>query len=453
MDTSGIRSAFNTQTGSQGKMRNITAGSAFAEPKDSFQKSEDMDLGLAARVLFRKRGSDISGLNVNWQKKFGERIDGVLLSPDGNTLYAAVDKPSSGSPAALTALDPAAGKERWSYPLESGIKLDAMEITKDGKTVFFSNPRGTMTALDTDGNKPAEKWSFTPENSYADKPVLSPDGKSLLVFCPHKILSEGNVYALNPENGEIKWKTPMNRPVSGPPVFSPDGKQFHIKTVGYGMSTCNIEDGSLKWDKPTFEQSQFPIQTRDGGKTLLSKNYNGEIIGIDASNGDFNIITVIPKSGSQLAGISEKNGMIIMKKSGTELMGISIKDGKEKWMINTEKNSTSPIFSADERELYAVGMDGEIMVIKPQTGTIKGNYHTGDKIYSQMSLSPDGKTLLAGNSSGVIVSVKLENEDGMAESEKTGPDGKSGEIVKNETSVTIGGVKLPLNKKAQEIVI
>lgn len=444
MDTSGINRVQNASAGNVRKMNNVNLNSAFIEPKDGFQKSEDnFDLGKAAKALFQKSENiDAPSLDINWKKDFEKRPEGMILSPDGKTMYMGISRELGGKFCTLAAFDPASGKEKWSLLLENGTKDNSLTVTKDGKSLIYSDVYGSMTALDVSGKKPIEKWTFTPGDSHVDNPVLSPDGKNLLVFCMLKNASYGNVYALNPENGEVKWKAPVQHPVSGPPVFSPDGKQFHVKMTAHGVSSFSLEDGSPKWDKKTLESSRFPLQSLDGGKSLLSMNYNDEIIAVDAATGNETTVMKVPKDGHEIAGISLKNEIVLLKSYGGDLTGVDIRDGKKKWTIPLGNSTMVPILSKDENEMYASKANGDFLVIEPQTGAVKGMYETGDSIYTQPSLSPDGNSLIVGNFSGKLFSLRLGNTDEKAEQAK-----KAGEIVKNETEVIIGGVKLPLNKK------
>ena len=448
MDTSGINRVQSAPAGSVRKMKNVRSNSAFVEPKDGFQKSEEnFDLGKAAKALFQKPGDENApSLDVNWKKDFGKRLEGTMLSPDGKTLYVGIDRAFGGKFCTMAAFDPVSGKEKWSLPLENGSRDNSMAVTQDDKSLIFSDAQGTMTALDVSGKKPKEKWTFTPGDSYVDEPILSPDGKDLLVFCMFKNASYGNVYALNPENGEVKWKTPVNHPVSGPPVFSPDGKQFHIKMTSHGVSSFNLEDGSPKWDKETLEHSRFPLQSLDGGKTLLSMNFNDEIIAVDAATGSETVVMKVPKEGHEIAGVSVKNNIILLKSYRGDLTGVDIKDGRKKWMIPLGNTTIAPILSKDETELYAAKENGDFLVIEPQTGEVKGMHLAEDEkkdcIYTQPELSPDGKSIIVGHFSGKLYSLALGNTDEKAEQAK-----KAGEIIKNENEVIIGGVKLALNKK------
>ena len=445
MDTSGIRSSHHTQTGSMRKMNNIGKGSTFIEPKDSFQKSEkSVDLGIAARNLFQISVKDNSPvLPVSWEKQVGKEIKGVLMSPDGETMFAAIDGPKSGEHAALAAFDPATGKEKWSFGIDSDFKLNCMEIAKDGKTIFFGKPHGSLIALDTDKKQPTEKWSFTPEEAYVDKPVLSPDGKNLLVFCMGKKTAYGNIFALNPENGEVRWKTPTKSPVCSPPAFSSDGKQLLVKTMGDDISSFSLKDGSPMWDIKTPDNSKYPLQSLDGGKTFLSRNHNKEIISIDAATGNSTVLAAAPDKANELMEISPKNGMIIFRSYKGDLVGVNLRNGKKKWTIELGKNRVSPKLSKDESKMYAADENGTIMAIDPRNGNVIGKYETGDNINSQLNLSPDDKTLFAGNSTGKIVSVQLKEIREVKEQ-----DEQLKEIVRKEKSVIIGGVELPLSRKA-----
>ncbi len=452
MDTSGINRVRNASTGSVRKMKNVNLNSSFAEPKDGFQKSEDnFDLGKAAKALFQKSDDvEAPSLDINWKKDFKKRPEGMVLSPDGKTLYMGISREFGGKFCTLAAYDPVSGKEKWSLSLENGTKDNSLTVTQDGKSLIYSDVYGTMTALDVSGKKPKEKWTFNPGDSHVDNPVLSPDGKNLLVFCMEKIASYGNVYALNPENGEVKWKTPVNHPVSGPPVFSPDGKQFHLKMTAHGVSSFSLENGKQKWDKETLEYSRFPLQSLDGGKTLLSVNYNDEIIAIDAATGNETTVMKVPKDGHEITGISLKNEMIFFKSYGGELTGVGLKDSKKKWTIPLGNSTMAPILSKDESEIYAAKANGDFMIIEPQTGEVKGMHlaedENNDGIYTRPVLSPDGKSIIIGHFSGKIYSLQLDNTDEKAD-EKAEQAKIAGEIVKNETEVIIGGVKLPLNKK------
>src|SRR5690606_28771224 len=111
-------------------------------------------------------------------------------------------------------------------------------------TVFFNSSDGFLYAVNT--NTGVQKWKFKlgvekkigakglwgmkPENEYMEdqydffysSPVLSLEGKELTIFIGS---TNGYLYALDVQNGTLKWKFKTNGPIRSTPSLY-NGKVF-----------------------------------------------------------------------------------------------------------------------------------------------------------------------------------------------------------------------------------
>jgi outer membrane protein assembly factor BamB len=193
---------------------------------------------LSGDTLVIPMETDGASFLAGLDKKTGEN-KWKVERPRGVNWVSPALTASSGRPAAIflsssnvTALDPATGKLRWTFPLEGALGIPS-PVSGDGM-VFV--PAQEMVAL-----KPS-KDDETPE-------VLWKSGKYKTGYCSPVyfdkrlyVLTNTNVTCVNALTGEEVWKQRVEGPFAATPVVA-DGKIYAVSEKG---TTAVIQLG----DKP-----------------------------------------------------------------------------------------------------------------------------------------------------------------------------------------------------------
>ena len=202
--------------------------------------------------------------NLKWAVKTSGKIfsspvvyDGVLYigSEDGN----------------LYAIDEKTGKTHWKFKT-GGAVHSSPAVFKN--TVYIGSFDGYYYAIDTKTGRVkwkfktgGEKWfgeigylGFKPVDQYMDdlwdfflsSPVINPDDKNPRIFFGS---SDGNVYALNANTGELKWKFEAKGSIHCSPVLYKN--TLYIGSWDANMYAIDAETGKMRWKFETGTQLGF----------------------------------------------------------------------------------------------------------------------------------------------------------------------------------------------------
>jgi outer membrane protein assembly factor BamB len=210
----------------------------------------DDDFGYPTLIALYPNGT------LKWEFNAGGLCSGILYSPgiasDG-TIYmitGGAKMPDAVGGDGFWAVYPN-GTQRWFFPT-GDAQYSASAIADDG-TVYFGCTDGYFYALNPEDG--TLKWKFVNDdgdlldNCFNAVPSIGPDGT---IYAGSK---DQNLYALTPE-GEMKWSFSMNSTVEATPSIGPDGT---IYAGGYAPSqekylyALDPTDGSLLWKFETGE--------------------------------------------------------------------------------------------------------------------------------------------------------------------------------------------------------
>ena len=240
------------------------------------------------------------------------------------------------------------GTLKWR--VNAGGKVDTTAAIGPDGTIFWPKTGGTLYASNPDGST---KWSHTfHEFLSTGVPVVSQDGT---VYIGANSNSGRYLWALNNQNGQVKWAKACNIPVLTSPAIGIDGTIY--APDGWNMAAF-APDGTKKWSFASAGAvNSSPVVSTDGTVYFAGGLY------IYALNSDGTEKWSYQTGGGVLAGLAiGKDGTIYTGSNDWYFYALN-PDGTEKWSVNTGgRVLSSP----------AIGENGMIYVGRRTEGTLGG---------------------------------------------------------------------------------
>lgn len=202
--------------------------------------------------------------NLKWAFKTNGKIFSSPIVHDGIVYVGSED-------GTLYAIDEKTGKTHWEFKT-GGAVHSSPAVFKS--MVYIGSFDGYYYAIDAKTGQlkwkfktGGEKWSgeigflgLKPVDMYMDdlwdfflsSPVVHPDKQNPSVFFGS---SDGNVYALNANTGELKWKFGVKGSFHCSPVL--DKKTLYIGSWDANLYAIDVETGKMRWEFETSRQVGF----------------------------------------------------------------------------------------------------------------------------------------------------------------------------------------------------
>lgn len=215
---------------------------------------------------------------VGLEKKWSFSTDGKIysspaLAQDG-TVYIGSDDGH------LYALDPDNGEEIWKFTTQDGVFFPSPTIGNDG-IIYLGSHDNNLYAIYPDGT---QKWSFSTGNNVLATPALDNNG---IIYVGS---NDGKLYAVTPE-GEEKWSSVDLGGLVSSPAIGLDNTIYvgagEINLTSPGQSIGRFyalepENGNIKWQKE-FNVFSKPAIGTDG--TIYAGSTNNYLYALDPDNG------------------------------------------------------------------------------------------------------------------------------------------------------------------------
>src|SRR5262245_13360114 len=225
--------------------------------------------GTSETIIVGERGNIVNALhaagNLLWKYSNGKEGDvkaSAAVGPDG-TVYIAFTGNYDGI-GVVTALDPAKqrldgkGPSKWHFTIDSSVSASSAAY-RDG-LLYVGSMDGELHAFNADAG--TREWHTKLGARINASPVIGPDGTIY-------VGSTSGFYALDPDDGSIRWTFPTNGEVDQTAALSTGGTLYFGAKLGklktfYALTS----DGRLRWKKefPQVESGRgaFPVIGSDG---------------------------------------------------------------------------------------------------------------------------------------------------------------------------------------------
>lgn len=241
------------------------------------------------------------------------------------------------------------------------------------------------------GMQPDMFYMEDPFDFFISSPIAQDNGVSKTIYFGS---SDGNLYALDATNGNLRWKYPTGGAVRTTPLLY-EGN-IYIGSWDQYVYAIDAQSGNLNWKFKTksdeenhlLEGIQASISAADGFVFVGSRD--GYLYALDAKKG--NLAWQYSTSPSWITTTSvDRNGNIFLTSSDSRLLvGLDAATGAEKLKYQTKGYNFAPVL-IDGDKLYIGDFTGKLYILDRITGSCSGFFETdGRKKNKKRLLNSEG---------------------------------------------------------------
>lgn len=259
-------------------------------------------------------------------------------------------------------------KRSWSKNIGKDAEFlrVALRPAGDGNRIYAASFDGNVVAMQPDNGR--EIWKTRLDEAISAGPGVGDDRLAV-------VTKDGELVVLNADTGEETWRTFIGGESLARPLIR-DGNVV-VQTVDNRLRAYGLLDGGERW---TLEESTPALTVRGNASpvavsgTVVAGFDNGRVMAIDLSTGDVEWQQMLsPPSGrSDLDRLSDVDGHIAVVGQDVYAAGyqgrifaLAAESGQALW---TRELSTVAGVQADFANVYTVLDGGEIVAMSRRTG-------------------------------------------------------------------------------------
>jgi len=261
------------------------------------------------------------------------------------------------------------GMPKWRTPLGSPRSpiVGGPAIDLDTSTVFVGTSEGILYALNTENG--SIRWNYPAEGHLEGKIWSSPVFDSGVVYfgCfDHKL------YALDAVSGELKWEPfEAHGAIGSTPIVYGDAVYFG--SFDHRFYAINKETGVPKWEVPFKADNWFWTEAIVSGGIIYVGSLDNKVYALDAEDGHKvrEFLTEGPINSSPVI-VEIEDDKILVVGSGEgdgKVYGFNTDTGAEMWAMpfDVEAAIQAPL-CAYNGTVYVYGRNGSIYAVDVQNG-------------------------------------------------------------------------------------
>ena len=255
---------------------------------------------------------------------------------------------------------------------DSDYKLLARPVVSHGH-IYTMDARGLVTAFET--AKGHQLWEFnsTPEDQ--EDTIgggIGVDGDTV-----YATTGFGEVIALGADNGKVKWRHSLQKPVRAAPTIA-DGRVYAV-TIDNEMTVLDAGNGDVMWHHNGIAESATLMGASNPaveGDSVVIAYSSGEIYNLRAENGrvSWNYALSAATQGGALPGISDIRGLpvidhdrVIAVSHSGHAASIDHRTGDRNWEADIGGINT-PVVSGDT--VFILSNDNQLVALSRESGRV-----------------------------------------------------------------------------------
>lgn len=250
-------------------------------------------------------------------------------------------------------------------------RITSDPVVVDGE-IFILNSFSTVVKLSTDG---LIKWETKLTPQFDEESETSAGG---IAFGANQVFATtgfGELFAISPSDGEIRWKQRFKAPInSAPTIFE---NQVFVTTANGQAFSLDVETGRIQWQQQSTLPSALllggPSVTIDG-KLALIPFESGELTAVLKDSGIriWSASVASTRKGSARSNINSVtsdpvvfNGIVYTANQGGRLVALKAENGARAW--TAKDGSYSPVWVVD-KSLFIVTDLAKLKRMNKDTG-------------------------------------------------------------------------------------
>lgn len=243
-----------------------------------------------------------------------EPINGVdfyaapAFTPDGEQLILASYKNE------IHSVDPNNGVINWKYTVPADSRsavrfIDSPLALNEG--IYAPASNNTLYALDLDGGL---QWEYQTEEPLWASPVWSESCQ-----CLYQVSMDHHLYALDAENGDLRWKSEdLGGPIVSPPAISETGLII-VSTFNNEIIALDENSHDIEWRFGTSDWA-WASPVVDGEQVYVS-DISGIFYALELATGD--VLWQIPVEGGIYDAPAVQDGLIYFSTDASSLVVVN----------------------------------------------------------------------------------------------------------------------------------
>lgn len=240
------------------------------------------------------------------------------------------------------------------------------------------------------------RWKFKTEDEIRCSPTSYNDFAFIGSY-------DTNVWALNLENGEFRWKFATNGGISSSPVVDESNKLVLFGSEDFTFNAVDCHSGRINWSYTTNDRIRGT--PRIAHDHVFFGSDDGRLYALVSGNGRYlwEYDMGAPVRGRPYV----TKDMIIVGSEEGEIVGIEL-SGNRKWSYRARRNVTSsPHVDEIENICFVGSMDGYMYALDASSGYSMWRFRTSGPIISSPALEND--LLYFGSADGNLYAVNAAN--------------------------------------------
>ena len=288
----------------------------------------------------------------------------------------------------------APGVELWNYEAENNIGYSSPAIGADG-TIYIGSEDTYLYALNP--NNGSMKWRYKIGNIIASSPAVGADGTVYIGGVDRYL------YALDPEDGSMKWRYQTPNGIYSSPAIGADGTVY-VGTIDHHLYAIappsdDSQSGELLWSYQTSDDIYYssPAIGANGTVYIGSRDdylyaivppeddsQSGVMLWRYQTAGDIDSSPAIGADGTVYIGSDDDYLYAISPPSNGSQSGVL------KWRFESNNDIiSSPTIGADGT-IYVGSTDYYLYALDSTDGSLLWSYQTDGAIYSSPAVGSDG---------------------------------------------------------------
>jgi outer membrane protein assembly factor BamB len=251
----------------------------------------------------------------------------------------------------------------WRFNLKESINYP---VLYDDTIYVSSSSSQSLIALKI--GKSALKWEVETESMVMSSPCIKEEMAYLVTY-------DGNILAVETEEGEIFWREPLDVKVISSPALQDE--HLYVSALNGVIYSINLEERDFNWQFDTEGSlSASPTLLEDW---LLIGNHEGYLFCLERENGDLR--WEFDLKGSITETVRANDDMVFCVTKKGILFCMNPDSGETIWKVSLGQSGDFP-FAMTNNKLYMVMPDNRVFCIDAFTGKLIDKIKLDEKIVS-----------------------------------------------------------------------